>query len=54
MSIHVHRKAFLAINCWRILEEFRRQEHIQFFDVHRGLFIRLHFTIGCYNRRRTS
>ena len=25
-----------------------------FFDISCGLFVRLHFTIGCYNRRRTS
>ena len=54
MSIRVHRKAFLAINCWRIVEDFHCQEYIQFFDINCGLFVRLHFTIGCYNRRRTS
>ena len=41
-------------NCWRILEDFHCQEYIQFFDLNCGLFIRLHFTIGCYDRRRTS
>ena len=46
MSIHVHRKAFLAI-------KLLRQECIQFSDVC-SLFIRLHLTIDCYDRRRTS
>ena len=41
-------------NCWRILEDFLRQEEIQFLDINCGLFMRLHFTIGCKNRRRTS
>ena len=40
--------------CWCILEDFHSQEYIQFFDVNCGLLMRLHFTIGCYNRRRTS
>ena len=41
-------------DCWRILEDFHSQEYIQFFDVHCGLFMRLHFSIGCYDCRRTS
>ena len=41
-------------NCWRILEDFHSQEYIQFFDVHCGLFMRLHFSIGCYDYRRTT
>ena len=53
MSIRVHRKDFLAIKCWRILEDFRR-EYIQFFNINCGLFMRLHFTIGCYDCRWTS
>ena len=40
-------------NCWRVLEDFHCQEYIQFFDIHCGIFMRLHFTIGCYDRRRT-
>ena len=35
--------------CWRVLEDFHCQEHIQFFEVHCGLFVRLHFSIGCYD-----
>ena len=41
-------------NWWRILEDFQSQEYIQFFDINCGLFMRLHFTIGCCYRRRTS
>ena len=40
--------------CWRILEDFHSQEYIQFFDVHCSLFMRLHFSIGCYDYRRTT
>ena len=31
--------------CWRILEDFQCQEYTQFFDIHRYLFMRLHFSI---------
>ena len=41
-------------NCWRILADFHCQEYIQLFDTNCGLFMRLHFTIGCCNRRWTS
>ena len=41
-------------NCWRILEDFHCQEYISFFDINCGLFMRLHFTIGCYDCRWTS
>ena len=41
-------------SCWRILEDLHCQEYIQFFDIHNCLFMRLHFTIGCYDRRRTA
>ena len=42
------------LDCWRILEDFHSQEYIQFFDVNCGLFMRLHFSIGCYDCRRTT
>ena len=35
-------------------EDFHCQEYIQIFDINCGLFMRLHFTSGCENRRRTS
>ena len=41
-------------NCCRILEDFNSQEYIQFFDIHRCLLMRLHFSIGCYDCRGTS
>ena len=40
--------------CWRVLEDFHCQEYIQFFDIHNCLFMRLHFTIGRYDYRRTA
>ena len=40
--------------CWRVLEDFHSQEYIQFFDVHICLFMRLHFSIGGYDYRRTA
>ena len=40
--------------CWRVLEDFHSQEYIQFFDIHRCLFMRLHFSIGGYDYRRTA
>ena len=39
---------------WRVLEDFHCQEHIQFFDIHNCLFLRLHFTVGGYDYRRTT
>ena len=55
MSIRVHRKAFRAVQyCWRILEDFHCQEYTQFFDINCGLFVRLHFTIGGYDYRKTA
>ena len=41
-------------NCWRVLEDFRSQEYIQLFDIHCGLFMCLHFSIGFYDCRRTT
>ena len=41
-------------HCWRVLEDFHSQEHVQFFDFHNCLFLRLHFTIGGYDNRRTT
>ena len=40
--------------CWRVFEDFHCQEYIQFFDVHCGLFMRLHFSTGGYDYRRTT
>ena len=39
--------------CWRVIEDFHSQEYIQFFDIHNCLFMRLHFSIGGYDYRRT-
>ena len=53
-------KAFRATNttkrqyCCRVLEDFHCQEYTQFFDIHRCLFRRLHFSIGGYDYRRTT
>ena len=41
-------------DCWRLLEDFHSQEYIQFFDVHCGLFMRLHFSIGGYDYPTTT
>ena len=46
-------KAFRAttmLACFRGLSK----EYIQFFDIRCYLFMRLHFTIGCYDYRRTT
>ena len=40
--------------CWRVVEDFHSQEYIQFFDIHNCLFMRLHFSIGGYDYRRTA
>ena len=40
--------------CWCVFEDFHSQEYIQFFDIHRCLFMRLHFSIGGYHYRRTA
>ena len=40
--------------CWRVMEDFHNQEYIQLFDVHCALFMRLHFSIGGYDDRRTT
>ena len=40
--------------CWRVLEDFHSQEHIQFFDIHNCLFMRLDFSIGGHDYRRTT
>ena len=40
--------------CWRVFEDFHCQEYIQFFDVHRCLFMRLHCSVGGYDYRRTA
>ena len=40
--------------CWRVFEDFHSQECIQFFDIHNCLFMRLHFSTGGYDYRRTA
>ena len=40
--------------CWRVIEGFHSQEYIQFFDIHNCLFMRLHFSIGGYDYRKTA
>ena len=40
--------------CWPVLEDFHSLEYIQFFDIHRCLFMRLHFSIGGYDYLRTA
>ena len=40
--------------CWCVFEDFHSQEYLQFFDIHRCLFMRLHFSIGGYDFRRTA
>ena len=39
--------------CWRVFEDFHFQEYVQFFDIHCSLFMRLHFSIGGDDYRRT-
>ena len=41
-------------HCWRVIEDFHSQEYIQLFDIHNCLFMRLHFSIGGYDYRRTA
>ena len=41
-------------HCWRVIEDFNSQEDIQLFDIHNCLFMRLHFSIGGYDCRRTA
>ena len=40
--------------CWRVIEDFHSQEYIQFFDIHNCIFMRLHFSTGGYDYRRTT
>ena len=40
--------------CWRVLEDFHSQEYVRFLDIHNCLFMRLHFSIGGYDYRRTT
>ena len=47
-------KLFERQYCWRVIEDFHSQEYIQFFDIHNCLFMRLHFSIGGYDYRRTA
>ena len=39
---------------WRVLEDFHCQEYTQFLDIHICLFMRLHFSIGSHDYRRTT
>ena len=40
--------------CWRVIEDFHSQESNQFFDIHCGPFMRLHFSTGCCDCRKTT
>ena len=40
--------------CWSVFEDLHGQEYIQFFDIHCSLFMRLHFSIGGYDYRKTT
>ena len=40
--------------CWRVSEDFHFPEYVQFFDTHRCLFLRLHFSIGGDDYRSTA
>ena len=40
--------------CWRVFRGLHSQEYIQFFEIHRCLFMRLHFSIGGCDFRRTA
>ena len=40
--------------CWRVLEDFHSEESNQFFDIHCGPFMRLHFSSGCCDCRKTT
>ena len=56
-SIHKHSVFIARLSmrqyCWRVIEDFQNQEYIQFIDVNCDLFMRLHFSIGGYDFRRT-
>ena len=40
--------------CWRVFEDLHSQEYTHFLDIHCSLFMRLHFSIGGYDYRRTT
>ena len=40
--------------CWRVIEDFHSQENVQFFDIHCSPFMRLQFSIGGDDYRRTT
>ena len=40
--------------CWRVFDDFHGQKCIQFLDIHRCLFMCLHFSIGGHAYRRTA
>ena len=40
--------------CWRVFEDFHSQEYIQFVAIHNCLLMRLHFSIGGNDYRKTA
>ena len=54
MSIRVHRKPFLAMKLLAYPRGLTLSRKIRFFGTSCGLFMRMHFSIGCYDCRRTS
>ena len=54
MSIRVHRKASPAKELLAYPRGVSLSRFFQFFDINCGLFTRLHFSIGCYDYRRTT
>ena len=40
--------------CCRVIEDFHCQQYIQLFDIHCSFFMRLHFSIGGDDYRRTA
>ena len=53
MNISDPREAFRATTLLAYLRRFSLPRKIQFFDVNCCIFMRLHFSIGCYDCRRT-
>ena len=50
-NIRFHRKAFRVDNTAGVFSRTFIVKNIQFFDVHCGLFMRLHISIGCHDFR---
>ena len=40
--------------CWRFFEDVQSQDFFQLFDIHNCLLVRLHFSIGGCDYRRTA